>query len=512
MNIKSLAIVVFLAVSCTNWLDVTPDNAISGKDLFSTGFGFRNALNGIYLNMASDELFGKELSWGFMSAISQQYRQDDEIENPIYPDAGKLLYNTIRAEPIVSSIWEKSYKVIANVNKLLEEIEHVPAEKFEYGEDEKQLIVAESLAIRALMHFELFRLFAPAPESSPTGAYLPYRDSYRDNISVKLSVDEFLHRIMSDLDKAEIFLRRFDTITHPSAMYSSGMYDVSPVWSAKYRFSSSLYVDSMGIFFWFRGMRLNYLAIKGLQAMVYLYAGPVYYNLAESSAKELYDTYYKEKHWIGFTAEKDIVGKPDSRYTKMYHDVLFGLYRRQLVENYSSEVWRASSNTTRLPLANIENLFASDNTGVFSDYRLTYLIGKTNETDFKYFTLKYKESTDKDITEIEGPLVPIIRFSEICQILAELSARNGDVSKGIEYLEELRKARGARRSLSLSVKTREQLMEEIVLDIRKESIGEGRTFFTYKRLMFERIPGSDENGDIEAGGKYILPIPVSETM
>ena len=55
-------------------------------------------------------------------------------------------------------------------------------------------------------------------------------------------------------------------------------------------------------------------------------------------------------------------------------------------------------------------------------------------------------------------------------------------------------------------------MEEIVLDIRKESIGEGRTFFTYKRLMFDRIPGSDENGDIEAGGKYILPIPVSETM
>lgn len=512
MKIKSFAIILFLTVSCTKWLDVTPDNAISGKDLFSTGFGFRNALNGIYLNMASDELYGKELSWGFMSAISQQYRQNDEIENPIYSDAGKLLYNTVQTEPVVSAIWEKSYKLIANVNKLLEEIEDVSTQKFEYGNDEKQVITGEALAIRALMHFELLRLFAPSPESAPSGEYLPYRDNYNTNISVKLSVDEFIHRIISDLEKAEDFLRRFDTITHPSAMYSSGMYNVSSSWSAKYRFASTLYVDNMGIFFWFRGMRLNYLSIKALQAMVYLYAGPVYHNLAESSAKEVYDTYYKEKHWIGFTEEKDIAGKPDSRYTKLYHDILFGLYRKQLAENYSSEVWRASSNTTRLPLANIENMFASDNTGIFSDYRLTHVMGKTNETYSKYFSLKYRESNDKDVSEIEGPLVPVIRFSEICHILAELSARNGDISKGIEYLEEVRKARGARRSLGISVKTKEQLMEEIILDIRKESIAEGRTFFTYKRLGLERIPDSDERGEIEMGGKYILPIPHSETM
>ena len=39
-----------LAVSCNSWLDVTPENAIADGDLFSTGFGFRNSLNGIYTN------------------------------------------------------------------------------------------------------------------------------------------------------------------------------------------------------------------------------------------------------------------------------------------------------------------------------------------------------------------------------------------------------------------------------------------------------------------------------
>lgn len=512
MKIRTLIIILLLAASCSKWLDVTPDNAISDKNLFATGQGFRNALNGIYLNMASDELYGKELSWGFMSAVSQQYCQTDEIENPLYQDASKLLYNTVQTEPVVTAFWEKGYKIIANTNKLLEEIEGVPTTDFEYGRDEKELIIAEALAIRALMHFDLLRLFAPSPESDPSGKYLPYKDNYKTLVSERLTVGEFIQKVISDLDKAGTTLLRFDTVTHPSAMYSSGMNSTSSKWSARYRFASTLYVDNMGAFFWYRGLRLNILSVKALQAIVYLYAGRAYYNNAEAIAKELYEIYHKEKNWVGFTEEKDIKGKPDSRYTKLYDDVLFGLYRNRLAKNYYDKVWMSSSNTTRLPLANIESLFASDNTGLFSDYRLTYLIGNTNETDSKYFSLKYVEPNDKDIEETEGSLVPIIRFSEICHILAEISARNGDISKGIEYLDEVRSARGARRNLSLTVKDGQQLMEEIILDIRKEDLGEGRTFFTYKRLNLDRIPNSDGKGDIQARGGYVLPIPISETI
>ena len=40
-----IALTGMLAVSCNAWLDVTPENAIADDDLFSTGFGYRNALN-----------------------------------------------------------------------------------------------------------------------------------------------------------------------------------------------------------------------------------------------------------------------------------------------------------------------------------------------------------------------------------------------------------------------------------------------------------------------------------
>lgn len=501
-----------MTASCSRWLDVTPDSSISDKDLFSTGFGFRNALNGIYLNLGSDALYGREMSWGFMSAISQQYRQTDDIDHPIYQNAAALRYNTIDTEPVIRGIWEKSYTVIANINKLIDALENTPDNCFEYGEDEKGMIMAEALALRAMLHFELLRLFSTSPQSNSGDAYIPYRDSYRDNIVPKSTNRDIIKKILRDIDKAEPILRKFDNDIHPKAMYSSSMHDVSSKWSAKYRLSSTIYVDNMGIFFWFRGLRMNYLAIRGLKAEVCLYAGPAYYNIAEEAAKELYDIYYKKNHWLGFTEEQSIAGKTGARYTKVSDDVLFGIFRDNLAKEYFSEVWRTSSNTIRIPLANIEELFASDNTGTYSDYRLNYLIGKTNETESKYFSLKYNESEDKDVRAMEGTLVPIIRFSEICHILAEINARNGDIAKGIEYLETVRSARGAKRPLSLTVKTKEQLLNEIILDIRKENLSEGKTFFTYKRMGINLVSDSDEKGKIDLAPFFVLPIPESETI
>lgn len=508
-----IALTGMLAVSCNAWLDVTPENAIADDDLFSTGFGYRNALNGIYTNLASDELYGKQLSWGFLSAISQQYNQKAGTISPMYADASELIYNTVDTEPVVTAIWEKGYKVIANLNKLIENIRPTDISLFEYGEEEKNLIYAEALSLRAMMHFDLLRLFAPATATNPSGAYLPYRDKYEAAVVEKCTVADFIEKVLKDLLEAEDILRKFDTEYHPEAMYASQMYEPTPEWNARYRFNSGSYIDDMGAFFWYRGIRFNYLALLGLKARVCIYAGPAYYKNAETAAKELYNTYYQQKRWIGFTEGENITCNLNSRYTKVSHDILFGLYKKQLATDYEQAVWgsSSSSSTTRLPLANIPSLFASDNTGVYTDYRLTYLIGTTNETQSKYYTLKYNPSVESVVEAMENPMIPVIRFSEICHILAEISSYNGKITEGINYLETVRKARGAERTLSLTVSTREQLDAEILLDIRKEMIGEGGTFYTYKRMNLSTVPDSDEEGEINMTGSYVLPLPTSET-
>ena len=49
---------------CSNWLDVTPEGSVDEKDLFSTGEGYRNALNGVYRQMSLTSMYGQQMSWG----------------------------------------------------------------------------------------------------------------------------------------------------------------------------------------------------------------------------------------------------------------------------------------------------------------------------------------------------------------------------------------------------------------------------------------------------------------
>ena len=70
----SRALLIFttavLALSC-DWLNVTPSNAVDEDDLFKTGYGCRNSLNGVYLKLGSTDLYGRNLSWGLLSSVAR---------------------------------------------------------------------------------------------------------------------------------------------------------------------------------------------------------------------------------------------------------------------------------------------------------------------------------------------------------------------------------------------------------------------------------------------------------
>lgn len=501
-----------LSISC-GWLDVAPENTVDEEDLFSTGWGCRNSLNGIYLKLGTADVYGENLSWGFLSAAAQEYLTDNSLQGSysvqLSKDAADFVYNSVSTRPVIASIWETSYSIIANINNIIKHIDDIPKTEFAYGEEERALIKSEAYALRAMVHFDLLRLFAPAPATSPSGTYIPYREEFSPEIGEKLTVGKFLEKVLLDIQKAEAGLRLMDTEYHPEAMYASMVNDPTPNWCARYRFDSRTYLDDMGQFFWYRGWRMNYLALLALKARVCLYAGPAYYANARAAALELYNDYYNGKRWVGFTPSDNITCQSDVRYFKLSDDVLFGAYRRNLATDYDSGLY-GNDNNVRYPLANVESLFASDNTGLYDDYRLRYTIKTTNSSNRAYYSGKYSVSAEPVVETVENPMIPVIRFSEVCYILAELCASNGNISEGVRYLEQVRTARGALRSLS-SVTTAEQLLEEIILDARKDFLCEGQTFFMYKRLNIASAPSSSVPGglrDMQPG--YVLPVPTSE--
>ena len=504
--------VIFLACSC-NWLEITPENAIDEDDLFTTGYGFRNALNGVYLKIGSRDLYGENLSWGFLSAAAQEYITDDSQLGSYTmqktKDAADFIYKSANIEPLIQTIWETQYSVIANINKILEHIDNLPENAFAFGDEERNLIKAEAHALRAMLHFDLLRLFAPAPVTNPAGTYIPYRDKFSPELGDKLSVSDFIDKCLADIAVAEPLLKNFDTVYHPEAMYAYMAGGSSTSMNARYRFNSSMFIDEMGEFFWFRGWRMNYLAVLALKARVCIYDVNRYKAEAKSAALEIHDTYYAEKAWVGFTATENITATSSSRYFKATDDVLFGAYYKNLATEYDSELI-GNDNTVKYPLAGIDNLFLSDVSGNYEDLRYDKLILSTNALNKAYYTGKYSVSSESYVEAVENPMIPIFRLSEVFQILAEVEALDGNFDIALDYLAEVRNARGAYRVPTVS--DYQQFMTEYMLEARKESLCEGRTFFLYKRLNVETVENSSKPGfyrNMREG--YVLPIPNSES-
>lgn len=66
---------------------------------------------------------------------------------------------------------------------------------------ERKMIMGEAYACRALIHFELLRLFAPALVNDDGRTYIPYVESYPVLSASKLGVKPYLEKVIADLEK-----------------------------------------------------------------------------------------------------------------------------------------------------------------------------------------------------------------------------------------------------------------------------------------------------------------------
>ena len=196
-NIKILPIVLALffsgcLCSCNDWLETGSNDEVLEDDAFSSAKGFRSALIGIYRLVASENLYGQELTWGLLSSISWNYQPGYAI--PKYRGALQHDdYTDNNTKTVVSSVWGAAYNAIANCNNLLKQIESSNA-NFEYTW-EKDMIMAEARGLRALLHFEMLRLFAPAPITGYKGTTIPYVTDYPNLLPQHKSMDEVLTSI-----------------------------------------------------------------------------------------------------------------------------------------------------------------------------------------------------------------------------------------------------------------------------------------------------------------------------
>ena len=170
---NTLFIVGFISLfmsSCNDWLDVRPSDEIKEEYLFETGNGYRTALNGIYRKLATFDLYGSNLSWGLIDGWGLVYNLDkapDDGGGRAMKKIATFSFKHSELTPTTDAMWDAAWNIIANCNNLAQQVENEDTLLFYDRTHERDMIFAEAIALRAYMHFDLLRIYAPSLLMNP---------------------------------------------------------------------------------------------------------------------------------------------------------------------------------------------------------------------------------------------------------------------------------------------------------------------------------------------------------
>lgn len=434
---------------CKKWLDVSPDTQVREKELFENERGFKDALTGVYLYLGGTSTYGQNLTMGMLDAMAQRYN----TSSPSHPfnKASLYQYSDAATKANIAAIWSGMYTAVGNLNNILTQVDD---RRNLFTGNNFNFIKGEALALRALLHFDLVRLFGLAPVADSNSKAIPYPKTFGKTVYPLLTVKQVLDECMKDLVEAEQLLSVDKTVRTNYAT---------------------------DIFLSYTRNRMNYWAVKGLQARLSLYRGDKTSALA--AALEVINNGASSFPWVTGSQASTTTNR-DRLYS---NELLFALYVPKLnasVDALFKTTVVAGTPSLFTSKTNTESLYETA-AGGSSDFRFNYLFTLYTSG---YSTTKYWQDNITAGWDYLQNLVPVIRLSEVYYIAAESTPVT---ATGVGYLNSVRTNRGlAALPTSMDDQT---LQNEIVKEYKKETYAEGQLFYYFKRKNAARVDGSTIN-------------------
>ncbi len=465
-----------LLSNCDKWLDIKPYDQISEEELLKTEEGFQKLLNGIYIELNREELYGQSLSVEMVEIMGGVYEiGDDSNVWGNYSDLKRYDFGTEYWRNRFTATWNKAYALILNCNKILENIEGKEDMFTQGGYD---IIRGEALALRAMLHFDILRLFGPVYSKTPEAKSIPYYTHRTNTPEPQLPASEVLNLIVTDLKEALIALKDDPIITEGTMMSSLD--------------------NGQSNFYRYRALRLNYYAVEGLLARVELYAG----NRAEAY-KHAFDVIAAADRGIfPFVDSRLVIGSvtdPDRIFSS---EVIFALTNTQRVKIFNNFFDPKRTTFTFKMESNLLNdkIFGGGSvTGGYQDDFRNRAIW--NASGSNRFFFKYADMAEPG--RIENTMIPMLRLGEMYLIAAECKGDN--LNAGLSLINLLRSKRG--------IKADYNHFDETLLKYEyiRELYGEGQLFFLYKRLYSDIIrSASDKDNPKASQNIFVVPLPEGE--
>lgn len=445
-KVMGCAILAASLSSCVNdWLDVAPSDGTdagaaltSSSDLAAARTGMYKALKG---NSSLVDYYGMQFF-----VYGDVHAGDDYQYNNIggsnrasfYYDMNYQTASEFTSSTSSSTVtWKSPYIVIGRANRIIAAAEGGALSDAAEAKATIDQYAAEAKVLRALAHFDLVRIYGkPYTEDQGASLGVPLVTEVLESNAkpARSTVAEVYTQVVKDLTEA-ISSNALATETEPG--YVS-------VWGAK-AILSRVYLN-MG----------DYANALSVAEDIIKNSG------ASGAALWTRDQYFKA--WDASTPNEseflfrlNVAGSTDN-------NDLNGIGNLQQREGYKEMV----------ATKKFVDMLTSDPEDVRNDMFLPATAAKevaTYGTNKVYLNkLRGQGGNLRNVT-----IVPIIRLSEVYLTAAECAFRNNDKTKAVEYLNDLVKNR---TTTEASLATVDNItLERILIERRKELIGEGQRYF-----------------------------------
>jgi starch-binding outer membrane protein, SusD/RagB family len=451
-----ILVIAVCASACTDYLNVEPKDQYLQEKVFKQRETIEKALQGIYQKLASPQLYGHTLSLGAVDVMGQYYAcaVDHQLSG-----FQQYNYSDSRAETTFSAGWKEAYAVILNINSFIEQLK---PSKGVISEQEQKQYLGEVYGLRAMLHFDLLRLFGPVYTENANASAIPYQTAPQPTVQPIKTAHAVAERVMADIDTAVTYLSE-DPIR-------SGETDVQ-----------------------LHNRRFNYYAALALDARASLYIGNK--ERALNRAKELIAEAPRRFPWTPKPGQNEMVDI-DPLFSS---EIIFRLDQPTLQQQYLNNFDpRLPTQAFLSPLRErLQEVFESNPNDI--RYAWSWRFAPNQFGVIAPVFIKY---------ELHAPdYVPLFRISESFLIAAECEPTS---ESAFVYLDSLNVQRNAHPDNHQHI----QLEKVLLQTYQKEFWGEGQLFFYFKRRYLQQIPDGNIVGDSLAmsTAQYVVPIPKDELI
>ena len=466
---------LFAMTACDNFLDVRPESERVENDQFKDAQGFEDAIYGVYGELQDENSYGRYMYWGFTEVLASNlgcYEDEAQFAQPL----SEYDYEANEVQTVIANMWSEQYAIIGYINNILAHLDERPDLTLH------DYYRGEMLGLRAFLHFDLLRLFAPTDESAQG---IPYVTTYSYAVKPFYTVGEVYDFILADLDEAERLLAAEESeMDYPRTN------------------------DNVRNFLNYRNTHFNLYAVWATKARVYWMRGDM--QNAAAYAERVIDS---QKFPLASPQEMGdyLAGKLSEEET------IFGVYSGSYIESVRELIFNQTSFVSYHPYTEgsgasvrpFETIYITDGDEEGStDFRYSLQYDATSGLWSKiidHYTLEGGGNTPSGWdTRHDG--FTLIHVSEMYLIAAE-ALLHTDYDSALAYFDAELSSRGLRGFATRGLTLTE---ENIYNEYCKELFGEGQVWFNMKRLGRD-IPSNALGRTLPASDTYyVVPIPDDE--